>query len=61
MLKSNISDIYTHKYTKINFHLDGLPLEKSLNLQSIVILIKSVINKNHNYNYETFLKECFYK
>ena len=33
---------------KINSNND-LPLEKALNMDNLVILIKSVLNKNHNY------------
>ena len=28
MLKSNISDVYSHKYLKIKINSDALPLEK---------------------------------
>ena len=38
-----------------------LPLEKTLSVQNVVILIKSVFNKNHNYYYETFLEKYSYK
>ena len=48
MLKSNISDFYSHKYTKIRIDLnDNLPVEKTLNVHNVVILIKSVFNKNN--------------
>ena len=34
MLKSNMSDIYSHKYMKIKINSDDdLPLEKSLNIR----------------------------
>ena len=49
--------------TKINSD-EHLPLEKTLITQNIiVILIKSVFNKNHNYYYndETFLEKWSYK
>ena len=52
MLKSNISDIYSHKYMKIKSNSDNdLPLEKTLDMDNVVILIKSVLNKNHNHHY----------
>ena len=36
MLKSNISDIYSHKYIKIKTKLDDdLPWEKTLNMQNV--------------------------
>ena len=48
MLKSNISDFYSHKYAKIRIDLnDNLPVEKTLNVHNVVILIKSVFNKNN--------------
>ena len=46
MLKSNISDVYSHKNTKkkINSEYDP-PLEQTLNMHNVVILIKSILNK----------------
>ena len=60
MSKSNIWDFYSHNYTKIKINLDDdLPFEKRLNVQNVVIIIKSVFNKNYNhYYYETFTQEC---
>ena len=38
---------------------DDLPLEETLTLHHVVILFKSVFNKNHNqYYYRTFLEKC---
>ena len=51
MLKSNTSDVCSHKYTKIKIHSDDLPLEKTSNTQNAVILIKFVPNKNHIHYY----------
>ena len=51
-LKSNISNVCSHKYTKTKIHSDNdLPLEKALNTENVVIFIKSVFNKNHNHYY----------
>ena len=63
MLKSNILDFYSHKYTKIKIDLnDNLPLEKTLNVHNVVIRIKSVFNKNYNhYYYRVFLEKFSYK
>ena len=48
MLKSNISEVHSLKYTKIKIYSDDdLSLEKTLNMQKRIILIKSVFNKNH--------------
>ena len=62
MLKSNISDVYSHKYTKIKINSDNdLPLEKTINMQNVAIVIKSIFNKNHNYFYlEMLLEKCSY-
>ena len=53
MLKINISDLYSHKYTEIKINSgDDLLLEKALNMRNIVTLflvIKSVFNKNYNH------------
>ena len=42
MLNINISDIYSHRYTKIKTDSDDtLPLKETLNMRNVVILIKS--------------------
>ena len=42
MLNINISDIYSHRYTKIKTDSDDtLPLKETLNMHNVVILIKS--------------------
>ena len=47
MLRSNISDIFSHKYTKTKINSDDdLPLEKTLNILNVTILIKPIVNKN---------------
>ena len=51
--KSSISDVYSDKYTKININSDDdLPLDRSLNMQNVVILIKFVLIKNYNHFYD---------
>ena len=61
MLKSNISDIYSHKYTKIKINFnDELPLEKAITIHNVMILVKSAFDKNHNhYYYKVFLEKMF--
>ena len=63
MFKSNISNVYSHKYTKIKINSnDDLPYEKVTNEDNVVILIKSVFNENYNhYYYETCLEKFPYK
>ena len=47
MFKSNISDVYSLKYMKIEINSDdNLPLEKTLDMH-VVMLIKITFNKNH--------------
>ena len=49
MLQSNISDVYSLKYTKIKINSDDdLSLENRLNMQNVLILIKSVFIKITN-------------
>ena len=57
-----MSDIYSHKYMKIKINSDDdLSLEKSLNMENVVIFIRSAFNKNHNHYYETFIGKSLYK
>ena len=53
----------SYKYTKIKINSnDDLPLEKTLNMQNLLIRIKFVFNKNHKHCYsETFVENCSYK
>ena len=50
MLKSNISDVYSHEYTKIKINSgDNYPLEKTLDMHNVVIIVKFVFYKNRNH------------
>ena len=41
---------------------DSLLLEKTLTLHNVIILIRSVLNKDQNhYYYDTFLEKCLYQ
>ena len=43
-------------------HDDSLPLEKTLTLHNVIILIKSVFNKYQNhYYYNKSLEKCLYQ
>ena len=47
--KSGITHILSHNFAKAkNFSFNTLPLEKSLNLDNIIILINSAFNKDHS-------------
>ena len=61
-LKSGITYIFSHYYAKIKVNSYGsLPIEKRLTLHNVIILIKSVQNKDKNhYYYNIFLEKCSY-
>lgn len=49
MLKSNISDVYSQKFMKIEISSDdALPLQKTTNIYNVVILRKFVFNENQS-------------
>ena len=56
---------YVYSYNGAIFKIDSfdsLPLERTLTLDTVVILIKSVFNKNKNdYYYNIFLEKSFYQ
>ena len=58
--KSGITFVFCHKYAKIKIEsYDSLPLEKTLTLHNVIILIKSVFNKDRNHHYSNiFLEKC---
>ena len=62
VLKSNMSEDYSHNYIKIKIDSDDdLPLEKILNISNVVIILtKSSFNKNYNLYYKAFLEKCSY-
>ena len=61
-LKSSITYVSFHYHAKIKVDLyNSLPREKTLTLHSVIILIKSVLNKDQNYYYyNVFLEKCSY-
>ena len=61
-LKSGITEIFSHYFAKIKVDsYDSLPIEKILTLHNVIILIKSVLNKDKNHYYcKIFLKNCLY-
>ena len=62
-IKSGITYIYSHYFAKIkvdSYH--SLPIVKILTLHNVIILIKSVLNKDKNhYYYKIFLEKCSYQ
>ena len=56
------SDQYDEKYMKIKFNVDDkLPLNKSIEIPSMVIVVRTVFHKNNKYYPQVFLDECLYK
>ena len=62
-LKSSITYVSSHYYAKIKVDsYDSLPIEKTLTLHIVIILIKPVLNKDKNhYYYKMFLEKCLYQ
>ena len=60
--KSGITDSINLNFGKIRIDsYNSLPIEKILTFHIVIILIKSVINKNkNNYYYNIFLEEDSY-
>ena len=58
MLKSSILDVCPQEYMKVKIDSDDdLPLEKILNMHTVVILIKSAFHENHNFHYHQMFLE----
>ena len=59
-LKSGVTYIFSHYFGKIK--VDFLSIEKILSLHNVIMLIKSVLNKDKNhYYYKIFLEKCSYQ
>ena len=55
------SDDY-EKYMKIKFHSDGkLPLNKTIEIPSMIIVVRAVFRENNKYYPQVFSDECLYK
>ena len=61
--KGGITDSINHNFGKIRIDsYNSLPIEKILTFHNVIILIKSVVNKNKNeYYYNIFLEKGSYK
>ena len=56
------SDGYDEKYLKIKFNLDDkLPLNKTIDITSMIIIARTVFYENNKYYPQSFLNECLYK
>ena len=61
--KGGITDSINHNFAKIRIDsYDSLPIEKMFTFHNVIILIKSVVNRNKNeYYYNAFLEKYSYK
>ena len=56
------SNDYDGKYIKIKFNLDDkLPLNKMMEVSSMIIVVRAVFHENNKYYPQVFLDECPYK
>ena len=56
------SSKYDDKYMEIKFISDNdLPLNKSIEIPSMIIILKAVFHENNKYYPKVFLDECLYK
>ena len=56
------SDYHDDKYMKIKFNSDDeLPLRKTIEIASIIIVVGAVFHRNNKYYPQVFLDECLYK
>ena len=56
------SDDYDEKYMKIKFNLDDeLPLNKTIEIPTMTIVVRAVFHENNKYYPQVFLDECLYK
>ena len=56
------SDNYDEKYTKIKFNSDDeLPLNKLIEILSMIIVVRVVFHENTKYYPQVFLDEYLYK
>ena len=56
------SDDYNEKYFKIKFNSDDeLPLNKTIEIPSMIIVVRAVFHENNKYYAQIFLDECLYK
>ena len=60
--KTKNSHDYNEKYLKIKFNSDDeLPLNKMIEIPTIVIVVRAVFHENNKYSPQVFLDECLHK
>ena len=53
------SDDYGEKYMKIKFNSDDeLPLNKTIGIHTMTIVVRAVFHENNKYYPQVFLEEC---
>ena len=58
---TNKSDDHDEKFMKIKSNLDdGLPLNKTLELHNMRIVVRAVFHEDNKYYPEAFLDDCLY-
>ena len=56
------ADDYDEKYMKIKFNSDDeLPLNKTIEIPSMIIVVRALFHENNKYYPRVFLDECLYK
>ena len=56
------SDDYDEKYMKIKFNSDDeLPLNKMIEIPSMIIVVRAVFHENNKYYSQVFFDKCEYK
>ena len=56
------SDNYDEKYMKMKFNSDDeLPLNKTIEIPTMTIVVRAVFHENNKYYPQVFLDECLYK
>ena len=59
---TNSSDDYDQKYMEIKFNLDEeLPLIKTIEIPSMIIVVRATFHENNKYYPQVSLDECKYK
>ena len=59
---SKNSDDYDEKYMEIKFNSDDkLPLNKTINILSMIVVVTSIFVENNKFYPQVLLDECLYK